>query len=67
MGCCPKCGRKNLRRSDTGWVEIGEWNGKQYDREFYVDGYRCRSCGVEFFVPGDVVLVVSDEAAQQGD
>jgi len=61
MGFCPKCGKKNLGRSDTGWVEIGEWDGYQYEREFYVDGYRCRSCGVEFFVPGDVVLCVVAE------
>lgn len=68
MAFCPRCSGNNVARSDGGYIEIGEWNGKQYEREFYVCGYRCRSCDLEFFVPGDVVLgMISDEAAEQAN
>lgn len=49
---CPSCGSIDVeeREDRGGFLEIGEWNGKTYDDEFNVDGYRCRVCDQEFWV-----------------
>ncbi|MBD7970328.1 hypothetical protein [Paenibacillus gallinarum] len=48
---CPKC-LSHAENIGSGFIESGEWNGKNYEMEKSVDQYRCGNteCGKEFFL-----------------
>ncbi|WP_088834407.1 MULTISPECIES: hypothetical protein [Paenibacillus] len=48
---CPKCESKMVIQEGGGFIERGNFNGKQYEVEGNVDRFVCqeKKCGHEFF------------------
>lgn len=46
---CPKCGAANISEECGGYIEIGQWNGSSYEREMFVEGFKCEDCGQEWW------------------
>jgi hypothetical protein len=47
---CPDCGRRAAVETGRGaFVEVGEWDGKQYEGEASVTEKECGDCGHLFY------------------
>jgi hypothetical protein len=44
---CPRCGQIAAPTGAGAYVEVGEWDGKQYEGECNVDAYRCTALGCD--------------------
>ena len=49
---CPFCMSGDLSPAVDGHIEMGEWDGKSFESEGSADGWRCNTCGDEFWVNG---------------
>jgi len=49
---CPSCGSNEIAEDKGGFLEIGEWDGKNYEEELNIIGRRCKSCGKRFWTEG---------------
>lgn len=45
---CPSCTGINVIAGRTIFVELGEYNGKQYEQEGAADTFICRDCGFKY-------------------
>lgn len=46
---CPKCCATNISEKPGGHIEIGQWDGRSYEREEFVEGFECKDCGQEWW------------------
>ena len=47
---CPHCQSNDVEFDTSGFVEIGECNGKNYDEEYDIDRYKCCECRRMFWI-----------------
>lgn len=52
---CPGCGQRAVYETgQTAFLEIGEWDGRSYEREAnHRPMYTCPTCGLEFVTLDD--------------
>lgn len=46
---CPYCGGHALDTAEGGYLEAGQWDGKQYAEERDLNDYYCRDCRAGFY------------------
>lgn len=49
---CPYCGSQEITEGVGAFLEMGDFDGKQYESEGDADGVLCLSCNGEFWVNG---------------
>jgi hypothetical protein len=47
---CPRCVSHDILEVGSGYVEVGEWDGKRYEEEFDLKRYQCDDCGQQFWI-----------------
>lgn len=57
---CPYCMSGDLKEGTGGFIEMGSFEGSNYQAEGNADGYSCNSCGGQFWANGPDMPLASE-------